>query len=147
MRSQFPKTWTLASRLDQTRRSRSIKESSQRAPDALALGDFVVYIFLQGWRCHLDGPWLAVPVSRADICTFPVCGSPSTRSLPTHPTPIPAVCLVLQLARLHHHRRVEGVERHIARGMTGPKERGVKQWVRRPAPFVGIGTGSVGGFS
>jgi hydrophobic/amphiphilic exporter-1 (mainly G- bacteria), HAE1 family len=132
MKQSFPEDVDYAIALDTTRAvTQGMKEIVETLLIALVLVILVVYLFLQGWRATLI-PLLAVPVSLVGtFVLFPLFGfSINTLSLFGL---VLAIGLVVDDAIVV----VEGVERHIEKGMT-PKAAALKAMEELSGPVVGI---------
>src|SRR5271169_1531930 len=129
---RFPQDMDYATSLDTTRAvTEGIKEIVLTLVIALALVIFVVYVFLQGWIATLI-PLLAVPVSLVGtFVLFPLFGfSVNTLSLFGL---VLAIGLVVDDAIVV----VEGVERHIEKGLS-PKDAALKGMQEVSGPVMAI---------
>jgi HAE1 family hydrophobic/amphiphilic exporter-1 len=131
-RSRFPDDMEYAIPIDTTRAvSEGMKEIVETLLIAIVLVVLVVYLFLQGWRATLI-PLLAVPVSLiGTFLFFPLFGfTINTLSLFGL---VLAIGLVVDDAIVV----VEGVERHIERGLS-PKQAAFKAMEEISGPVIGI---------
>src|ERR1700756_2973465 len=132
MKQRFPEDVDYAISLDQTLPvTEGMKEITETLVIALALVFFVVYLFLQDWRCTFI-PMLAVPVSLiGTFILFPIFGfSINTLSMLGL---VLAIGLVVDDAIVV----VEGVQRHIEEGLA-PKDAARKAMEELSGPVVGI---------